>query len=233
MIRLFVLVGILILLTGCEKQKIPETAAMEANIATEETAASEVTTTTETTELTEDELAYFNGDSFFNGEYLNIRNQFMSSIYNEPSDIDLASLFYCGTGSFQAIAEYELKEVMEKAGVAGSIDELPCGCDKISRSDMNKVLSENMGITLEYTKNIGLDHFVFLSQYDAYYHFHGDTNYRGQISFSRGEHEGDLIRLYYNDEFFGDGNKILTLREKNGVYLFVANQMAELEKATD
>jgi len=213
------------LLSGCEKQAAPAVAAAEE-------AASAEPVAEETEALTEAELAWFNGDSFFNGEYLNIRNQFLSSIYDKPADIDLYGLFYCGIGTFEAIAKDELKAVMERAGIEGSIEDLPCGCDKIGRSDMNKVLSEYMGMTLADTNKIGLDHFVFLSQYDAYYHFHGDTNYRGPVTFSRGERQGDLIRLYYNDDFFCDGNKVATLREKNGTYLFVANQMAEPEKGS-
>jgi len=44
-----------------------------------------------------DELVFFNGDSFFNGEYLNMCNQFLSSLYSVPGDIDLFELFYNGT----------------------------------------------------------------------------------------------------------------------------------------
>lgn len=219
------MVCIITLLAGCEKQVKPAATTTEAPAATEESTAAKPT------ELTEAELAWFNGDSFFNGEYLNIRNQFLSSIFNKPANIDLFSLFYCGSGNDETFAEGELKAVMEKAGMEGSVEDLPCGCEKVSRSNMDKILSEHMGITLADTNKTGLDHFVFLSQYDAYYHFHGDTNYRGQISFSGGEREGDLVRLFYQDEFFGDGYKILTLREKNGVYLFVANQMDESENA--
>lgn len=223
---IFALVCIMTLLVGCEKQSIPAATKTEEPTATEESSSAEKTA------LTETELAYFNGDSFFNGEYLNIRNQFLSSIYNEPADIDLFGLFYCGSGNDETFAEGELKAVMERAGIEGSVEDLPCGCEKVSLSNVNKVLSEYMGITLADTNKIGLDHFVFLSQYDAYYHFHGDTNYRGQISFSRGEREGDLVRLFYNDNFFGDGYKVLTLREKNRKYLFVANQMDESKKDT-
>jgi hypothetical protein len=183
--------------------------------------------TTEAISLPEEELAYFNGDSFFNGNYMNIRNQFLSSLYDEPANIDLFELFYCGSGIVETITEDELTAVMTKSGIAGSIDDLLCPCEKISCSNMNKILTECMGITLDDTNEIELEHFVYLSQYDAYYYFHGDTNYRGSINFSGGEREGDIIRLFYNDKFFCDGYKVLTLQEKNGAYLFVANQKLE------
>lgn len=188
----------------------------------------EQTLPAEATSLTEDELSYFNGDLFFNGDYLNIHNQFLSSLYDEPADIDLFQLFYCGSGIAETITEDELKAVMVKNEMTGRIDDLPCPCEKISRLNMDEILTKCMGITLTDTNEIGLDHFTYLSQYDAYYYFHGDTNYRGNINFSSGEREGNVVRLFYNDGFVSDGDKALTLQEKNGEYLFIANQKVEL-----
>lgn len=187
------------------------------------------TSTTKPISLTEEELAYFNGDLFFNGDYLNIRNQFLSSLYDKPSEINLFQLFYCGSGLYEKITDEELA-VMEKLEMAMSLDELPCPCDKISCSNMDEILTEYMNITLAETKKIGLGQFVCLSGYEAYYHFHGDTNYRSNINFSSGEREGNLIRLFYKDEFFGDGDKVLTLEDKNGVYLFAANQIIDVAR---
>ncbi|HZK33672.1 MAG TPA: copper amine oxidase N-terminal domain-containing protein [Tissierellaceae bacterium] len=177
--------------------------------------------------LTQDELAYFNGDLFFNGDYINIRNQFLSSLYSQPADIDLFELFYCGSGIAEKITDDELKAVMVKNEIPGSIEDLPCPCEKNSRLNMDKILSEHMGITLVDTNEVRLDHFTYLSQYDSYYHLHGDTNYRTNISFSSGEREGNVVRLFYKDTFFGDGNKVLTLQEENNKYLFVANEKVE------
>jgi len=179
------------------------------------------------TALTEDELAYFNGDSFFNGDDFNFRNQFLVSLYDDPSDIDLYELFYCGGGSAEEITDEELSAVMKEQGITSSIEDLPCPCTKVSSSQMDEILTTYMGITLDDTSKLKLDQFVYLPQYDAYYHFHGDTNYRANISFSKGEQKVDIIRLYYDDVFFGDGAKILTLREKDGTYLFVSNQKAD------
>lgn len=181
----------------------------------------------ETTALTDDELAYFNGDSFFNGEYLNIRNQFLSSLYNEPADIDLFQLFYCGSGIEEGITDEELRAVMEKSGMTGSVEDIPCACQKNSRSNIDKILNDYIDITLDDTNQVGLDQYVYLPQYDAYYNFHGDTNYRTSIRFFRGERTGDTIRLYYDDTFFADGQKVLTLKEKDGSFLFEANQKVE------
>ncbi|HZK43767.1 MAG TPA: S-layer homology domain-containing protein [Syntrophomonadaceae bacterium] len=182
--------------------------------------------------LTEDELSYFNGDLFFNRDYLNIHNQFLSSLYDEPADIDLFELFYCGSGISETMTDDELKAVMAKSGMTGSIEELPCGCEKNSRSNMDQILTECMGIRLADTNEVGLDNFIYLPQYDAYYHLHGDTNYRINIKFSRGEHEGNLIRLFYNDTFSSGGDRVLTLEERNGEYLFVSHQKVSNKEVT-
>jgi hypothetical protein len=200
---------VMTLLVGCGEQPTPKTGTTEATI------------------LTEDELAYFNGDSFFNGEYLNIRNQFLSSLYDEPADIDMSGLFYCGSGLAETMTEDELMAVMEKMGIEGSIEDLQSPCEKISQANMDVILSEYIGTTISETNKIGLEQFIYLSEYDAYYHFHGDTNYRENINFQSGERDGNVILLFYNDEFFGDGQKVLTLKEENGEYLFVANKQAE------
>lgn len=184
------------------------------------------TGTAEATLLTEAELAYFNDDSFFNGDYLNIRNQFMSSLYDEPADIDLFGLFYCGSGLTETLTDDERMAVMAEIGMEGSIDDLQSPCEKISRANMEEILREHMNITLADSNELGLENFVYLSQYDAYYFFHGDTNYRENINFSSGERKGEVIQLFYDDEFFGDGQKVLTLQEENGEYLFVANERA-------
>ena len=170
--------------------------------------------------LTTAELDYFNGDAFFNGEYLNIRNQFLSSLYDVPQKIDLFQLFYCGSGQKEDITEVEKAAVIAK----NSWDVAPdCACEKISHDNMDAVLTKYLGLTLYDTGKIGLEKFTYLEEYDAYYYYHGDSNYRGNITFTNGERDGDIIRLFYNDTFMAGGDKVLTLREKNGEYLFVSN----------
>jgi hypothetical protein len=98
-----------------------------------------------------------------------------------------------------------------------------CPCEKISSGNMNAVLMRYAGLTVAETEKVGLNNFTYLEEYDAYYYYHGDTNYRAAITFSGGERQGDLIRLYYEDTFMADGEKILTLRETEDGYLFVSN----------
>jgi len=179
----------------------------------------------EVTLLTAEELAYFNGDAFFNGEDLNIRNQFLSSLYDAPEQIDLFQLFYCGSGLAETVSEEEKAAVILQDEWEAVPD---CACEKISRANMDMVLTEHMGLTLADTGKTGLDQFTYLGHYDAYYHYHDDTNYRRTISFYAGEREGDILRLFYDDRFFGDGKKVLTLKQKDGGCLFMANEKLEV-----
>jgi hypothetical protein len=177
----------------------------------------------EITPLTSKELNYFNGNEFFNGETMNIRNQFLSSLYDTPAKIDLQQLFYCGSGQPEIPTEAEITALIAYNGWGA---ETACPLYKLSRANMDAVLLKYTGLTLEDTEKTGLNDFTYLKEYDAYYYYHGDTNYRGNITFSSGEREGDIIRLFYNDTFMADGDKVLTLREKDGGYLFVSNQKA-------
>lgn len=169
--------------------------------------------------LSSEELDFFNGDEFFNGEYMNIRNQFLSSLYDEPKKIDLFGLFYIGTDD-ESATEEELDAVISQNGWDQAPD---TGCTKISKTKIDEILTEYADITLSETEKIGLDKFTYLAEYDAYYLYHGDTNYRAEICFSKGEREGDVIRLFYEDSFFNDAEKVLTLKEDDNGFLFISN----------
>ena len=152
---------------------------------------------------------------------MNIRNQFLSSLYDVPEKVNLFNLFYCGSGLEETLTEAERTAVITNNGWDGEPD---CGCTKISRANMDSVLTKYVGIPLADTEKIGLENFTYLEEYDAYYYFHGDTNYRGEVSFEGGERDGNIIRLFYDDRFMDDGKKVLTLKEQDGSYIFVSNE---------
>jgi len=172
--------------------------------------------------LSGEELVWFN-EQFFNRSeegYISIRNQFLSSQYREPEDIDLFELFYCGTGIQETMSEEELLQV----GLFDAEGLEICPTDKISVAAMDEVLLLHLGLTLKDVDGKGLEHFTYLAEYDAYYHSHGDTNYRGFVTISAGEREDDLTRLYYLDNFMGNGWMCVTLRDNgSGGYWFVSN----------
>ena len=159
----------------------------------------------------------------FTGESFNIRNQFLSSTYETPEDLDLFQLFYNGTGLPDSAGEEE------RQAVAGALGNDP-GTDltKCPAKEINQILLSNTNRTLAEFNGVGLENFTYLAEYDAYYHFHGDTNYWNNVHIVSGERKDGLICLYYEDTFMPNGWKCVTLRNTpSGEYLFVSNTPCE------
>ena len=175
--------------------------------------------------LTGAELTYF-AEEWFNGDDFNIRNQFLNSLYDRPEDIDLYNLFYCGSGLPETISDQELAE----EGNWATDGELICPLEKNSRANMDAVLTQYAGLTVEETNQVGLEGFSYREEYDAWYHAHGDTNYYPQVDITAGRRQGDLIHLYYRETFRPDRGDwgCVTLRDLgDGNYWFVSNQTSE------
>ena len=177
--------------------------------------------------LSDEELAWFNGNEFFTNEMdsgtvvqINIRNQFLSSTYENPEDINLFELFYCGDGTEQG-------ELSPEISAAIGAEDAPSPATVLTTAQMDAVLEEYLGLTLAETNQVGLDGFTYLPEYDIYYYFHGDANYRASVTFQSGERNGNLVRLTYNDTFMGDGIKEVTLREHGDSWQFVSNLAVE------
>lgn len=183
--------------------------------------------------LTGEELRFFNEQWFNSGGadqsqglaaslstgevcYYNIRNQFLSSTYEKPEDIDLYGLFYC-EGSTPS--DEEIRTILNS-----DPSDLPCPAYKLTTAEMDEVLTQYMGLTLDKTSQIGLEQFTYNAGNDAYYWLCGDTNYRSLVSFTAGTTDGRTVKLYYQDGFTGDGWKCLTLTSMPGnVYQFQSN----------
>lgn len=199
-------------------------------------AKSETLETPEDRPLTAEELNRFNTE-VFNGEGFNIRNQFLSQAAETPEDYkrhDLFTLFYNGTGEPMEVTEEERQAVADAdyGGEDPGVDLFKC-----PRDQMDAVLREHLGIGLEDTDQWCLDRFTYLEEYDAYYHFHGDTNYPGKVTFTSGEWKDGKVLLYYEGSGFpglssghgemnilSSGPVCLTLEpQKNGGYRFLSN----------
>lgn len=186
--------------------------------------------------LTTEELQIYN-NMVFNGDGFNIRNQFLLLAVEAPKDykqIDLYQLFYNGTGTFEPYTEEERRAVAE-AGYGGEdpmVDLIKC-----PRDQMDAVLKEYLGLGLEDTDQWGLEQFTYLEEYDAYYTFHGDTNYPGEVIFTSGEWKDGKVLLYYEGSGFpglssgnGEMNMVssgpacVTLEpQSDGGYRFLSN----------
>ena len=180
--------------------------------------------------LTGEELAFFNTE-FFNHDTdvdgvvrANPHNQFLTCLYNAPQEINLYDLFYAGGGVREAPSQEEL----EQLGVLAEDGSQICPTDKFTRADMDAFLLENTGLTLAQTNQVDLDAFDYLPEYDAYYHTHGDTNYRS-VTFTSGQRRGDYIQLYWKDFYYGgETNECVTLLDRgDGQYWFVSHLLLD------
>ncbi len=183
--------------------------------------------------LTAEELAYFN-DSFFTEAYgsygygKNRRAQFLTSLYDQPEDIDLFQLCYAGTPLPEVITPEEQQRVIN-VGYGG----FDPGVDftKISYTNMMDFLEENTGVS-DLLSPVGVEKFTYLSSSNAYYHFHGDTNV-SPVTFTAGTQDGDLIHLYYDgavsngDDVLFDSFHLTLLKRPNGEYWFLSNQLVD------
>lgn len=164
-------------------------------------AKSETLETPEDGPLTAEELERFNTE-VFNGDGFNMMNQFLSLAVEAPKDyrqIDLFALFYNGTGEPMEVTEEERQAVAEAdyGGEDPMVDLVKCPA-----SEMDAVLRKYLGLTLDETDQWGLDRFTYLEEYDAYYDFHGDTNYPGEVTFTSGKWKDGKVLLYYEGSGF-------------------------------
>lgn len=199
-------------------------------------AKSETLETPEDRPLTAEELERFNTE-VFNGDGFNMMNQFLFLAVEAPKDyqqIDLFQLFYNGTGEPMEVTEEERQAVADAAygGEDPMVDLVKCPA-----SEMDAVLRKYLGLTLDETDQWGLDRFTYLEEYDAYYAFHGDTNYPGEVTFISGKWKDGKVLLYYEGSGFpglssGNGETSMvsfgpvcvTLEpQKDGGYRFLSN----------
>ncbi len=164
-------------------------------------AKSETLETPEDGPLTAEELERFNTE-VFNGDGFNMMNQFLFLAVEAPKDyqqIDLFQLFYNGTGAPMEVTEEERQAVADAAygGEDPMVDLVKCPA-----SEMDAVLRKYLGLTLDETDRWCLDRFTYLEEYDAYYDFHGDTNYPGEVTFTSGKWKDGKVLLYYEGSGF-------------------------------
>lgn len=126
--------------------------------------------------------------------------QFLTSVYDQPRSIDMYQLFYNGVSPEQAVSDAERQEVTDTyySGSDPEVDLI-----RITAEQADTVLTRWTGLTLAETNALNMGSFSYLSDYDAYYHFHGDTNAPGSVCFYAGERSGDTVTLYYQPEQCG------------------------------
>lgn len=177
--------------------------------------------------LTEEELRWFD-EEFFSDiredvQDFNIRNMFLRCEYDTPENIDLGVVFREGLGENGAVSQEEIALYNEVTGNDWMLDYA-----KISKEDMDTIFLANTGLLPSETSKAGLDKLVYLEEYDAYYHCHGDTAYLYPEILSGERADDGTVSLYYRDSF-SDPSPLwcVTLKPAGDTYLFVSNLPAE------
>jgi len=162
--------------------------------------------------LTEEELQWFN-EQFFNTEGDVKRNDFLNCTYTNARSINIYEVFY-------NLSEEISPE--ERKALRGSEIDFGVDYQKLTAPYMDGILQEYMNISFEEIDKAGLDYYLYLEEFDAYYGSHGDTNYsRVEVKSGVKDEDGNVKLQYLRTE---DGIEyIVTLNAYENGYYFVSN----------
>jgi len=177
------------------------------------------------TDLNADELAAFT-DFFMQNE----NNGFLSTDFDNPAQIDLDMVFYNGAGFPNSDRQEDIIEEAEKeaylAATNAETDEIPGDLNKLTTEQINSFLEQKTGLGLDEMENpLTWD---YLSEYDAWYFQHFDTNFIPCECVSGFRTADDQIVLdVVAAEGYGGFKGTVTLQETEDGYLFVSNQIEQ------
>lgn len=180
--------------------------------------------------LTAEELAWFNDwfeplvkDKQGNDIGVNARCCFLTSFYDGVTELNFEEFmrYFPGDGSRTSEAEFEALR-----GVDGwpfdwveSLEKMPVPVHKYPKRLVDLILSEYAGVS---TADLNTEGVAYLPEYDAYYNYTSDFG-PGMFVCTRGERDGDIIRLYSVN-----GTDLLTLRQVDDTsYQIVSLQRLE------
>lgn len=177
------------------------------------------TNTNNKEDLSQDEINYFT-EYFTKTE----NNAFIKSTYSDVENIDLNVALYNGIDDTEVELATDEKQALEtKLGYDINTDVV-----KLTTTQIKDFFEEKTGENIE---NIAskLTNFIYLSQYDAYYSVHGDTNFVN-IKCVSGQKtsDGKYVISYKKvdesiDTNFSEGT--ITLQKQNNKYLVVSNTL--------
>ena len=160
-------------------------------------------------QLTADELRYM--ERLLIPKYAG----FFTCTYASPLDIIWGSVFYSGFNG-KEVEDYNAVQ-NEYQTVTG--EEVFTDVTAIRKTDVEAIVRETTGTEYSQARHPLDGDWVWLPKLRAYAYQHGDTNLIG-VSFTGGEHDGEMMRLYYSvpDSYYynsGISEYAVTLK-KNG-----------------
>ena len=191
---------------------------------------------TERVPLSEEALLWFQTNYFGGEDYPNVYQMLTLSLYESPEDIHLYDTFYMGnpldTASLQGTEELTRVQEMLPPGEGSVV--------KNSPQAMGELLEAATGYTLEETNQRGLELFTYVKEFDAYYHYRGDTNDRMdaegnwmnilmycdlKVEYGEQDAEGNVYLYYSRENHTGCTGWILRLtQQEDGNYFIVSNR---------
>lgn len=155
--------------------------------------------------LTEQELRWFS-ESYFNVLPEQGPNLFLRSSYQDPAQLDLATLFAAGAGDRTPLTERELRQLDAE------------DCARLGTEQLEELLLRYTGLGLAQMDDSALAGLHYLADFDAFYAAAGQADY---VRFLYGYHHGDgLVTLCY------PGGAV-TLRQEAGRWLIAANALED------
>ena len=188
------------------------------------------TTSTSAVPLTQEEINWFNDwlepivqDKLGNDIGVNPRCCFLTSYYDDVTELNFEEFmrYFPGDGSQTSEAEFEaLREVAGwPFGQVESLEKMPVPVHNYSKRLVDLILGEYAGIS---TEDLDTSDVAYLPEYDAYYNYTSDFG-PGMFVCTRGERDGDAIRLYSVN-----GTDLLTLLQVDDTsYQIVSLQRLE------
>lgn len=162
------------------------------------------------------ETMYFNFNTIDRSYPCNMQNMMLSSEYADVREINLFSLFYNGViGTPVPVSDEEREALTAIVPEAAQQD-----ITKITKKQMDAVLRQNTGLTLDETAKVGLDQFLYLDEYDAYYAVHSDTSIDACTLQSGWRDADGTVHLQYQ---FAGHHGTVTLKRTETAYFFVSN----------
>lgn len=155
----------------------------------------------------------------------NVWSCFFTSYYSDVRDMNFAEFlaYFPGDGSTVDEEEFSvLKELPDFLfyGEVSALADMPVPVHKYPVRIIDLVLKEYAGITVD---DLDTSEVNYLAEYDAFYNHTSDAG-GGMFYCTRGEIDGDIVRLY---EEFDYGTDMLTLKKVGNNYLVVAHEQVE------
>lgn len=124
-----------------------------------------IPTQTQPTEPADPRIAEMQELFDYKSDYI-FYNTALTSVYENPADVDLANLFYNGFRDESDEPTEEELNLLE--GIMGPYWQM-MDLVRLPTAKMDAVLMDLFGITLEQTNGVGLDRLVYLEETDCYY----------------------------------------------------------------